>query len=96
MKIIKERRYLIELQSILSTIAKDGISRAKNFENELNEKITSLKDFPLMYRESIFYQDRRVRDLIYKGYVIPYLVDNDKNQIAILDIFKWKDKPLQR
>lgn len=70
--------------------------RAKNFEAELNAKIELLKDFPQMYRESIFYKDERIRDLIFKGYAVPYLVDKEKDLIVILDIFKWIDKPLQR
>ena len=78
MKIIKDRKYLTELQTILSTIVQDGVIRAKNFETELNAKIELLKDFPQMYRASIFYKDERVRDLIFKGYVIPYLLDMDQ------------------
>ena len=52
-----------------------------------------LKDFPLMYRESKKSQDKTVRDMIFKKYVIPYKIE--ENEILILGIFNqnlWKIK----
>ena len=73
-------------------IAKDSISRANSFKSKLKFTIQNLKNFPYKYRQSNYYDDGNIRDLIFKGYTIPYLVDEEKNQIVILDIFKWSHR----
>ncbi len=47
---------------------------------------------PYKYRESFYYVNQNIRDMVFKGYTVPYLIDNDNNQIVILDIFKWVNK----
>lgn len=47
---------------------------------------------PYKYRKSFYYDDINVRDMIFKGYTIPYLIDEKNNKIVLLDIFKWIDK----
>jgi len=37
-----------------------------------------------------YFEDKKYRDLIFKGYTIIYKVEN--NEIKILDIFKWQDR----
>ncbi len=79
-----------KLFSILKFIAINNPANAKRFKIELDKKITDLINMPLKNRQSIHYDDVQTRDLIFKGYTIPYLVDNDV--IVILDIFKWANK----
>lgn len=45
---------------------------------------------PLKCRKSIYFDDENIRDLIFKGYVIPYKIDIDKKQITIIGINKYK------
>jgi len=90
MRIEKSQKFKNSIQNILDyIISKDGINRSKNFYKSVNEKIKSLKFMPYKYRKSYFYDDENIRDLIFKGYVIPYLIDDEK--IIILDIFKWRE-----
>jgi len=90
MKIEKSKKFLNSYQNLLDYIAeKDVINRSKRFYINVENKIKSLKFMPLKYRKSYFYDDEHIRDLIFKGYVIPYLLDDDK--IVILDIFKWQE-----
>ncbi len=90
MRIEKSQKFKNSIQNILDyIISKDGINRSKNFYKAVNEKIKSLKFMPYKYRKSYFYDDENIRDLIFKGYVIPYLIDKEK--IIILDIFKWRE-----
>ena len=92
MKIIRKKEYTTTLKSILSFIAKDSISRALNFKNQLDNKINDLVNFPYKFRQSLYYDDKDIRDLIFKGYTVPYLIDNKNQKIIILDIFKWIEK----
>lgn len=73
-------------------ISQDSFNRADSFKTQLKEKISKLPDYPYKFRQSHYYADENVRDMIFKGYTIPYLIDTDKNLIVILDIFKWSKR----
>ena len=92
MTIIRREEYLTALKAILSFIAKDSLNRAINFKNQLDDKINNLVNFPYKFRRSVHYNDKNIRDLIYKGYTIPYMIDDKDQKIIIIDIFKWIEK----
>ena len=75
-----------ELKIIFDFIAKDSLSRAREFRNELIAKIERTAQTPFICRKSINFNDESIRDLIFKGYVIPYLIDNEV--IYVLGIYK--------
>ena len=75
-----------ELKIIFDFIAKDSLSRAREFRNELIAKIERTAQTPFICRKSINFNDESIRDLIFKGYVIPYLIDDEV--IYILGIYK--------
>lgn len=90
MKIVFEPLFQRRFLQIIDYIAKDKKSVAMAFKNELQLKISNLKTYPKMCRQSLYADDENVRDLIYKGYTIVYEIRTDS--LAILDIFKWQDK----
>ena len=90
MKIVIEIGFSEPLLIILATIAKDKKSASKKFNKDLKEKIELLLESPFMHRPSIYFEDIKYRDLIFKGYTIIYKVED--NEIRILDIFKWQDR----
>ncbi len=90
MRIEKNPSFNDRLFSILKYIAINNPTNAKKFKKELDQKIINLVNMPFKYRQSIHYDDINVRDLIFKGYTISYLIDNDI--ILIIDIFKWEDR----
>ena len=75
-----------ELKTIFDFIAKDSRNRAREFRNELVAKIERTAQTPFICRKSINFNDESIRDLIFKGYVIPYLIDNEV--IYVLGIYK--------
>lgn len=91
-KIVKRKRYHDNLRAILRFIALDNPDAARRLKREVNAKIDTLPGMPLKYRRSIYYDDNRVRDLIHKGYVIPYLVDESREKIVILTVLKWRER----
>ena len=48
-----------------------------------------LDSMPRKYRTSIHFSNPNIRDFIYKGYVVPYLIDSDNDKLVILGICKW-------
>jgi plasmid stabilization system protein ParE len=92
MKIIKDSKYIKSLQKILRFILNNHPKNAKKFEKKLDKVINNLSTFPYKYRKSYYYHDEDIRDLIFKGFTIPYLIDEENSKIIVLDIFKWQDK----
>ena len=75
-----------ELKIIFDFIAKDSLSRAREFRNELIAKIERTAQTPLICRKSINFNYESIRDLVFKSYVIPYLIDDEV--IYVLGIYK--------
>ena len=90
MKIVIENSFATPFLQILSTIAEDKKSAAIKFNKELKEKLNLLKDSPYMCRKSLYFEDEKYRDMIFRGYTIIYKVENDI--IKVLDIFKWQER----
>ncbi len=85
--IIKDSdRFIVELDNITTFIAIDSLDRAMEFEDELKEKMKILPSNPYAFRKSIKFDDENIRDFIFKGYVIPYLIED--NIIYLLGIYK--------
>jgi len=89
MQVIRDIKYLKKLQSIMEYIAIDSIFSAIQFQIDLDELINNIPNMPFKYRKSIYFDDENIRDFIFKGYVIPYKIDNIKNQIIIIGINKY-------
>jgi len=92
MQIIRDINYLTNLDVILDYIARDSFHKASVFLSKLDNMINNIVNFPYKYRKSFCYDDEDIRDLVFKGYTIPYLIDTKNDQIIILDIFKWINK----
>ena len=84
------RRFQNEIKAIFDFIADDSYARAVKFYDELISKIENIENNPLAYPKSKTAKRDNARDLIYKGYVIPFLI---YDEIHILGIYKhniWK------
>ena len=92
MQIIKDTIFENNLKVILKYISIDSKIKAKKFNIDLLKKVKKLPNMPYKFRQSLYYNSNNIRDFIFKGYTIPYLIDKDKNSIVILDIFKWIDR----
>jgi plasmid stabilization system protein ParE len=92
MTIYKDKQFLISLEQILDYIAKDGLEYAISFNKKLQKSIESIPNFPYKSRKSLYHNNENVRDYIFKGYTIPYLIDIQNQKIVLLDIFKWVDR----
>ena len=88
MQIIQTDRFLNDLEVISNFISLDSIIQANLFLDKLEQSIHNLSFMPYKNRKSLSFDDENIRDLIFKGYVIPYLVDENKNEILILGIYK--------
>jgi len=76
----------------LRYIAKDSPSHARKFRDALRQHIESLKDNPYRCRQSIYFDDDTIRELVFKGYVIVYKVRDES--IDIFGFTKYQATPM--
>ena len=58
----------------------------------MNE-IRKIPEMPYANRKSIYFKNDQIRDLIFKGYTIVYLINEENNCIEIFGFTKYQDKP---
>ena len=92
MKLIKEVNFTRNLERIVLYIADDSKSRARTFSRNLQKQLNHLENFPYKFRKSVYFDNEHIRDYIFKGYTIPYLIDEENDVIVVLDIFKWVER----
>lgn len=81
MKIIYSPRFEREAFQVHKHIAKDKPKAGREFLAKVKEHIRTLLDHPHKGRPT----EDGGRELIYKGYTIPYLIDGD--EIVVMGIF---------
>lgn len=84
MKIEFDPELMYALIEQLDIIAFDKPKAAREFKNDLIDKCKLLVDMPYRCRKSIYYDDDHVRDLIFRGYVIVYVIQDDLIAITSL------------
>ena len=87
MRIEYDENFSYKFKTIWKFIAEDSKNKANDFKGQLQNTIEDIPTFPYKYRKSRWFDNKDIRDLIFKGYTIPYRILDDK--IVILDIFKW-------
>jgi plasmid stabilization system protein ParE len=83
----KSDRFKDELEVIIDFIALDSVNRALIFYDEIIAKINKITDNPYLHRKRPSLNDDNVRELIYKGYTVPFEIDTKNNKIIILGVF---------
>jgi plasmid stabilization system protein ParE len=92
MIIIHKPTFLKQLKQIIEYIALDKPSASIKFKNELKKSINLIPNNPAMYVQSQYFNNKNIRDMIYKKYTIIYRIRPIKKEIQILRIFN-KNKP---
>lgn len=91
MNIIYEPKFVNSFNNIWDYISLDSKTRANQFKTELKEKIENLVYMPYKFRKSFYFDNEEIRDMIFKGYVIPYKIDKANNEIIIIGIKKYQE-----
>jgi plasmid stabilization system protein ParE len=91
MKIVYKESFVQRLERQLRYIAQDNPTAARRFKNNLIEDIKKIRSNPTRCRQSIYFEDESIRDLIYKGYTIVFRIN--QNQIEVFGFAKFQDSP---
>lgn len=91
MNITYEPKFVNSFNNIWDYISLDSKIRANQFKSELKDKIENLVHMPYKFRKSFYFDNEEIRDMIFKGYVIPYKIDKIRNEIIIIGIKKYQE-----
>jgi len=72
MRIVQTKSFKQQLRAIALRIRSDKPSAAVRFVTLLQKQIATLPDSPYRYRQSIYFEDKNMRDMVFKGYTIVY------------------------
>ena len=87
--------FTAKLNDQIEYIAKDKPSAARKFKSDLMTRIRSIAKMPYKNRKSIFFDRKDIRDLVYKGYVIVYKVNEQEKTIEVFGFVKYQDDPFR-
>ncbi|MBR2493920.1 type II toxin-antitoxin system RelE/ParE family toxin [Helicobacter sp.] len=79
------QRFVAELKKITEHIAKDKPQSARAFKDALLFKIRAIPAMPYSYRQNPIADDECVRELIFKGFVVVFVISDS---IDVLGIYK--------
>ncbi|HHN47556.1 MAG TPA: type II toxin-antitoxin system RelE/ParE family toxin [Bacteroidales bacterium] len=82
-----------KLNDQVDFISRDKPTAAIRFKNDLMSISRELPQKPFSNQKSIYFDREDIRDLIYKGYVIAYKINKDKNIIEVFGFTKHEEKP---
>ncbi len=80
-----------DLNDIVDFISKDKPVAARKFKIELIKKIQKDLKHPFLFKKSIYFEDEKIRDYVFKGYTIVFKVDNDLEIVSVVAILKHKN-----
>jgi plasmid stabilization system protein ParE len=85
-----------KLNDQVDYIAKDKPGAARKFKRDILKRIREIPDMPFTNRKSIFFDRENIRDLIFKGYIVVYLVDDEKGIITVFGFTRYKEDPFSK
>ena len=92
MKIVFKASFVKRLENQIEFIALDSPERALKFYSELLTRLKEIPSNPYRYRKSIYFENRNIRDMIFKGYVIVFRITD--NFIELIGFVKYRNKPI--
>ena len=88
--VLRSDSFTNSLFNILIYIAHDSKNRARQFNKTLQASLKDLPNMPYKFRKSIYFENENIRDYVFMGYCIPYVIQKEQNRIVLLDIIKWR------
>jgi len=82
-----------KLNDQVEFIATDKPSAARKFKSELISKIKGIVQMPYLHRKSIFFDRDDIRELIHKGYLVVYKVNEKEGSIEVFGFTKYEENP---
>jgi len=86
MKILTSELYEQQLKDILKDISVSSYDEAKKFKLYLDTIIINIPTKAKKYKQSVYIEDKAIKDVEYEGYTIPFFYDEINDTYIILAI----------
>jgi plasmid stabilization system protein ParE len=94
MKIKVLKSFNDKLNRQIEYISRDKPHAARKFKSELLKRVKEIPLMPYKNRKSIFFDRNDIRDLIYKGYIVVYKINQTEHSIEVFGFTKFENNPL--
>lgn len=94
MKLKFKSTFTNRLSRQVSYISLDSPSRGRKFKDNLIKEIKKIPKNPYSFRKSIYFNDKTIRDLIFKGYCITFRINEKERSIEIFGFTKYQENPI--
>lgn len=91
MRIKLTTEFNYDLNDIVDFISKDKPVAARKFKIELIKKIQKDLKHPFNFKKSIYFEDEKIRDYVFKGYTVVFKVDNELELVLVVAILKYRN-----
>lgn len=89
MNILCSELYEKQLKEILESIlSQSDYETTKKFKLYLDTIILNMPTKAKKYKQSIYFDDERLKDIEYEGYLIPFILDEENKIYTVLGIIK--------
>ena len=91
MRIRFQEEFLFELNDQVHYISKDKPVAARKFKVDLLRNVKKDLTKPFHFKKSRYFENENIRDYVFKGYIVVYEVDIEKNIVSVFGFIKYKD-----
>ncbi|MCF8372863.1 MAG: type II toxin-antitoxin system RelE/ParE family toxin [Bacteroidales bacterium] len=95
MKLRISKSFSTKLNLQIEYIARDKPLAARKFKTEIIKRIKEIPKMPFINKKSVFFDSKEIRDLIFKGYIVVYKIDEAKDTIEVFGFTKYEDDPFK-
>lgn len=91
MKVSFTEDFVLQLKEQIKYIAKDKPIAAKKFKKDLLKNIKKDLVDPFHFKKSIYFEDEKYRDYVFKGYTTIIRIESALEIVYIIGILKYKE-----
>lgn len=91
MKLRITRKFSNKLNAQVDYIAQDKPSAARKFKTDILQQIRQIPVMPFRHRKSIFFNQEEIRELVFKGYLVVYRVNQEQEEIEVFGFIKYEE-----
>jgi len=88
MNILSSSLYREQLKEILKILKEENESDAKSFKMYLDTVIINMHTKAKKYKQSIYFENESIKDIVNQGYHIPFYIDEKRSVYVLLGIVK--------
>jgi plasmid stabilization system protein ParE len=91
MKVSFTEDFVLQLKEQIKYIAKDKPIAAKKFKKDLLQNIKKDLVNPFQFKKSIYFEDGKYRDYVFKGYTTIIRIESELEIVYIIGILKHRE-----